>query len=279
MVSKRESAWMTCNSVGARLVTELMVTTAPPTPSHALRVFLIEDNDDLREEIIFGLGALGLNVRGFRDASALYRALSIKDCDIVVIDVGLPGEDGFSIARHLRENPDLGIVFLTARATLDDRLLGLGLGADAYLVKPVDVRELAATLQALGRRLNTQIPAAVSGVTPRLPSQANTDAMAMLNSPIPCWSLSASEWALRNPQGAELAVSETEQRFLKIMVNASGQVVHRETLITAFAQDDDDYDPHRLDAVISRLRKRCDQAGLGSLPLQSIRGMGYVFNA
>jgi len=63
------------------------------------------------------------------------------------------------------------------------------------------------------------------------------------------------------------------------MVAASGHVVEREILIASFAQDDDNYDPHRLDALISRLRKRTEQAGLGSLPLQSIRGTGYVFSA
>lgn len=125
----------------------------PNTSTDKLRVFLVEDTDDLREEIVFGLNALGLEVSGFADANALYRAMAVKPCNIVVIDVGLPGEDGFSIAAHLRDNHALGIVFLTARAALDDRLHGLGLGADNYLVKPIDVRELAATLFALGRRL------------------------------------------------------------------------------------------------------------------------------
>jgi DNA-binding response OmpR family regulator len=83
---------------------------------------------------------------------------------------------------------------------------------------------------------------------------------------------------LLNPKGIELALSETERSFLKLMISAANQVVPRETLIAAFAQNDDNYDAHRLDAVISRLRKRTTQAGLGSLPLQSIRGTGYVFN-
>jgi DNA-binding response OmpR family regulator len=236
-----------------------------------LRVFLIEDSADLREEIVFGLTALGLYVTGFGDAPALYRALAVGSCDLVVIDVGLPGEDGFSIARHLRGNPALGLVFLTARASLVDRLHGLDLGADAYLVKPVDVRELAATLQAVHRRLHSTPP----------PAAPVTVSVAAPHLPLPAlrWTLSPGDWALRNPQGSELAVSDTERRFLKVMVEASGQVVGRDALIAACGQDIDDYDPHRLDAVISRLRKRTEQAGLGSLPLQSIRGTGYVFSA
>ena len=171
-----------------------------------LRIFLVEDIVDLREEIIFGLNALGLDASGFGDAASLYRTLAAKDCDIVVVDVGLPGESGFSIAEHLRGNPVLGIVFLTSHALLEDRLRGLSLGADAYLLKPIDLRELAATLHAVSRRLRA---------TPDIPLAA-------------AWSLEQGGWALRNPQGKELTVSNTERRFLEIMVASSGQVVGRE---------------------------------------------------
>lgn len=230
-----------------------------------LCIFLVEDNDDLREELIFGLTSLGLDVSGFGDAAGLYRALAVGKCDIVVIDVGLPGEDGFSIAGHLRGNPDLGIVFLTARTMLEDRLHGLDLGADAYLVKPIDVRELSATLQAVSRRIRAK--------TDLVPPSGKPDNDAAI------WRLDHGGWTLRNPLGRELAITDSERRFLEIMVAAAGMVVERETLISVFATADDDYDPHRLDAVISRLRKRTEQAGLGKLPLTSVRGTGYVFTA
>jgi two-component system response regulator PhoP len=241
----------------------------PTTPDKS-RVFLVEDSADLREEIVFGLTALGFEISGFMDAVGLYRALAVKDCDIAVIDIGLPGEDGFSIAQHLRNNPALGIIFLTARASLDDRLHGLGLGADAYLVKPIDMRELAATVHAVQRRLNTKMVALQAVPPATVEIQTAT--------PVAHWSLSLGDWTLRNPQGLELALSDAERRFLKIMMASAGQVVQRETLIAAFTQEVDDYDPHRLDAVISRLRKRIELAGLGSFPLQSIRGTGYVLS-
>lgn len=271
MVNKRQSAYVTDDPSADRLGSFNWAIEMTPTVPDKLRVFLVEDTADLREEIVFGLTALGLEVSGFGDAVGLYRDLAVKDCDLVVIDVGLPGEDGFSIAQHLRSNPSLGIVFLTARATLDDRLHGLNLGADAYMVKPVDVRELAATLHAVNRRLRSKAEPLLVAPPDAVEIQTATQAAR--------WTLSPGDWALRNPQGDELSVSEAERRFLKIMVAASGQMVEREKLIAAFAQDVDDYDPHRLDAVISRLRKRTEQAGLGSLPLQSVRGVGYVFNA
>lgn len=137
------------------------------TLADRLRIFLVEDTADLREEIVFGLSAMNFDVSGFGDSAGLYRALAVKRCDIVVIDIGLPGEDGFSIARHLRKNPAFGLVFLTAHTTLDDRLHGFGSGADAYLVKPIDMRELAATLRVVERRLRPTVQTTAS--TPAVP--------------------------------------------------------------------------------------------------------------
>lgn len=236
--------------------------------SDKLRVFLVDDTVDLRDELVFGLSALGLEVTGFSEAAGLYRTLSVSPCDIVLIDIGLPGEDGFAIGRHLRNNRALGLVYLSARGSLNDRLQGLELGADAYLIKPVDLRELAATLHAVHRRLQ---------VRTALMAQALPSAQTVQNPAR--WHLGPDDWTLRNPLGQELKVSNSERRFLKIMLSAAGQVVAHETLISAFSQDIDDFDPHRLDAVISRLRKRVTQAGLGSLALLSVRGTGYVFNA
>lgn len=226
-----------------------------------LRVFLVEDNADLREELLFGLNALGVEASGYADAVALYRGLAVQSCDIVVIDVGLPGEDGFSIAEHLRANDRLGIVFLTARNSLQDRLRGLSRGADAFLVKPIDVHELAATLKAIARRLK---PAPAESALQGAPHDA-------------AWSIVGGGWVLRDPAGCEIGITELERRFLEIMLASNGRVVERERIIAAYMQDDADYDPHRLDSIISRLRKRTGQAGLQQLPIKAVRGAGYVF--
>jgi len=81
--------------------------------TNKLRIFLVEDNADLREEMIFGLTSLGIEAFGFGDAQSLYRELAARECDVLVIDVGLPGEDGFSIAEHLSGNLSRGIILLT----------------------------------------------------------------------------------------------------------------------------------------------------------------------
>ncbi|HCI53693.1 MAG TPA: hypothetical protein DE312_10340 [Gallionella sp.] len=231
--------------------------------TNKLRIFLVEDNADLREEMIFGLTSLGIEAFGFGDAQSLYRELAARECDVLVIDVGLPGEDGFSIAEHLSGNLSRGIILLTARAELEDRLRGLELGADAYLVKPTDVRELAANAYAVARRISK------TGAESAIASSRNEQHE--------MWALCAGGWILRNPQGVQLSLSEIERRFLEVMVASSGQVVERKILIAAFSADNPNYDPHRIDALVSRLRKRTELAGLGILPVQSVRGTGYIF--
>ena len=234
-----------------------------------LRVFLVEDTVDLREELVFGLTALGLEVRGFGDAAALYRAMAVNGCDVVVIDVGLPGESGFSIGEYLRGNASIGIVFLTSYNKLEDRLHGLGLGADAYLIKPIDVRELAATLHAIHRRITAKA---------EITQPVNVPfAVQDQHEVVDAWNLSSDGWFLRNPQGRELVINEAERCLLKIVVEAAGQVVDRETIFSALVKYDSSYNMQRLDTVISRLRKRTEQSELVSLPLTYVRGAGYVF--
>ncbi|WP_240531328.1 response regulator transcription factor [Variovorax boronicumulans] len=122
--------------------------------SNKLSVYLVEDENDIREALVYSLNQMNFVVTGFADATSFYRAFAVARCDIAVLDVGLPGEDGFTIAGHLRSASNVGIVLATARAGSSDRIQGMRAGADAYLVKPMHPEELAATLEAVGRRLS-----------------------------------------------------------------------------------------------------------------------------
>ncbi|MDB5806435.1 MAG: transcriptional regulator [Betaproteobacteria bacterium] len=220
-------------------------------------IYLVEDEADLREELVLSLGGMGFDVEGFGDATEFYRALVARRCDIAVIDVGLPGEDGFSVARHLHTAGGIGVVMLTARRAIDDRLRGLHDGADAYLVKPVDVRELAATLRAVGRRLgNNSVPL----------------------KPASGWELVEGGWVLRDPERRELSLTTAERAFLNCLFENRGQAVKRDQLIGALGGNTFDFDPHRLDSLASRLRRKAAEVGI-NLPLRSVRNTGYVFSA
>lgn len=126
----------------------------------ALRLAIIEDNADLLDELLAWLGYRGFEVWGTRSAEAFWRQLHSHPVDIVLVDIGLPGEDGFSVLNYLHELGHYGLVVVSARGQQQDKLQALSLGADAYLIKPVNFAHLAETLTALGARLRQDRPAA-----------------------------------------------------------------------------------------------------------------------
>ncbi len=266
-------------------------------PSRPLRVSLIEDDVDLREEMVYGLSEVGFDARGFHDGPEFYRAQVSAPCDVAVIDVGLPGEDGFTIAAHLRSSSSVGIVMLTARGALEDRLHGLQQGADAYLVKPVQLLELSAILQSLGRRLAPGRPPAtmpanqppMSATPLRAEGSAGgfgsksagglaspLDPMAAAATPGK-WHLADAGWRLCDAEGRGISLTSTERAFMQCLMASRNTPVSRDDLITALGGDLFDFDPHRLDSLASRLRRKAADAGM-TLTLRAIRGMGYVFH-
>jgi len=219
-------------------------------------VYLVDDDGDFREEIVFGLSRIGLDVHGFHSAAALYRAYAVRPSDIVIIDIGLEGEDGLSIASHLRASGSVGIIMATARSSVDDRVDALQKGADAYLVKPIDLRELAATVFALNQRLNRH----------RAPPPP----------PAPGWALVEGGWVLSDGMGHRLRLTTSEQRFLGRLFSERGKTVERRALVEALGEDVHEFNYARLDTIASRLRRRAEKSNM-PLPLHAIRGLGFAF--
>lgn len=219
-------------------------------------VYLVDDDSDYRDEMVSSLSRLGLDIYGFEDASALYRAYAAKPSDIVIIDIHLEGEDGLSMTTHLRAAGSVGIVIATAKGSAADRVDGLKKGADAYLVKPFEPRELAATVFALNQRLH-QKPVASRGAAPE-------------------WSLVESGWVLSDGLGHRLRLTTAEQQMLALLFRERGKVVERSALVEALGEDLYDFNYVRLDINISRLRRRAAKVGM-LLPLHTVRGLGFTF--
>ncbi|MUV12860.1 response regulator transcription factor [Noviluteimonas gilva] len=229
------------------------------SPPNALRLLLLEDDAALREEILLpGLADYGFAVTGVATAAALYENLRVREPDIVVLDVGLPDADGFSVAQAVRALlPRIGIIMLTGHGTTSEQVRGLSQGADAYLVKPAQLDLLAATVHSLARRLRGATPAPA----------ANNDQK---------WHFDASDWCLIAPNGATIPLTKTEQRVLARMSSTLGQLVTREHLVAAVADDVHDFDPHRIESLIHRLRRKVLARCGEPLPLKAIHGKGYV---
>ena len=228
-----------------------------------VKVLIVEDDADLRGTLADCLGLFELTVHGVGSAGEAYRALAKDLYDIVVVDIGLPDEDGFSLAETLARRADLGIIILTARADLSDRLHGFDSGADAYFVKPVDCKELALAARNLARRLAGAKGAAQAGIK-------CTGA----------WSLDRSAWLLGTPGGRAVRLTSKEFALVERLSRCCGEPVRRVELIGALGYRNDVVAGRNLDAVVGRLRRKVAALSGGEeLPVRTIHAIGYTFAA
>lgn len=232
-----------------------MPTTAEISPS--IRLALVEDDDLLRELLTLGLQRSGFEVFPAASGLELDEVLARESgIELAVLDVNLPGENGFSIATRLRAASAIGIVMLTARSELDDKVQGLDIGADVYLTKPVDMRELAATLRSLRRRLRTPAGGApAAGV----------------------WTLDTVQWRLIPPNGAAISLSGAESILLSCLTRQPGETVPRDDIVAALGHRSEYFSQHRLDVLISRLRAKTAAVTTIPLPVRARRNIGYAF--
>ncbi|MEO8809715.1 MAG: response regulator transcription factor [Rhodanobacter sp.] len=228
-----------------------------------LHVAVLEDDEDLRDRVLLpALRDYGFMVAGAGTAAELYRQMISRQFDIAVLDLGLPDEDGLSVARHLRSaSSTIGLVMLTGSREKKHRIQALQESVDAFLRKPVDVDVLAATLHSLARRLqqpNASAPAQSVGVALR-------------------WHLEAGGWRLIAPNDQIVALTAPEHCVLTLLMEHIGEPVSRDSLIEALTKDIYEFDPHRLEMMIHRLRRKAQGLAGEALPLLTARGAGYVF--
>lgn len=238
--------------------------------SRPWRVAVVEDDQALREGIIVpGLAQFGFDVIGMERAADLYRHMVAKPFDMVVLDLGLPGEDGVSTTRYLRECSTIGIVVLTGSLESDDQVRAMMAGADLYLRKPSALAVLAASLHSLGRRLATRstAPEPQDEAAPRMTERTTAGE----------WHLAVDDWNLVSPEGIAVPLSPSERGVLRQLFEAHGATVSRDALIAALHDDIHEFDPHRLEMLIYRLRRKAKEQGIDVLPLVTVRGTGYAF--
>lgn len=125
--------------------------------SNQCRIAIVEDDLDLQQSMQECLHACGYKVWAAASAEEFYRRIQVEPVDLVILDIGLPGEDGLSVAQQLREIANLAVIIISGRVALEDRLAGLRAGATCYLTKPVNLDELLANIKAIVRRLKMSI--------------------------------------------------------------------------------------------------------------------------
>lgn len=217
-----------------------------------LNILVVEDHEALREVTLTALRNAGHSVQGVDSAAALDGGMAHQHFDLLVLDLNLPGEDGLSLARRIRSSqPEVCIIMVTARSSLQDRLDGYGSGADIYLTKPTSMDELLAAVSALSRRI---VRPATSGEL-RLDMKTHT---------------------LHGPNGA-VELSGAEIGLLSIFARAYSHQVSYAQLLGLGGREDDAATAGKgaLEVQIVRLRKKLVDIGTERRPIRSIRGYGY----
>lgn len=231
------------------------------------RIAVVEDEASLRADVVEYLTACGHAVVGCEDGLALGRALAERPADLVILDINLPGEDGFSIAKRLRDSSDVGIIMLTARGVNVDRVVGLEIGADVYLVKPVELRELEAQVRSLSRRL-TGVAAASAGAAAAVAGDTSSH-----------WIYDQLAWALVSPAGGAAKLTANERVFVSLLVERPGEPVSRAAIFKALGKREWDAGDRSVDSMVRRLRAKGAQALGRELPIEAVHGTGYAFTA
>jgi DNA-binding response OmpR family regulator len=230
-----------------------------------LRIAMVTGDAMLRQEILLpDLRTHGFTVHGASSAAELYRHMLSLKFDIVVLDIGLPDESGLAVTQHLRSMSDIGIVVLTSGNDRKHHVQALRAGADVYLTRPDDIDVLAATLHNLGRRLTTRAP--------------DEETFAAPVSGASRWRLEDGGWRLASPRGRVIALALAEQCVATMLAAEDGQPVSRETLLLALNRRAQEFDAHRLEMIIHRLRRKVHAHTSERLPLITVRGMGYLFS-
>lgn len=211
--------------------------------------------------IVPGLREAGLEAAGFGDAAQLYRAMVSTTFDVIVLGADLPGEDGFSAAEYLRSVSTVGIIMLGHGNGDSLHIRALQAGADAYLETPVTIPLLEAAVRAVRRRLDV-----VEGAPADTASAADESR----------WSLTADDWCLLAPEGTDVELTAQERTLLRSLFAADQQTVARESLVGLLSDRPEDFDPHRLDMLVHRLRRKVSKRTGLRLPLRAVRGQGYV---
>jgi len=230
---------------------------------HSEHILIVDDDAEIRALLRDYLERNGLRATAVADGRGLRAALDTGRFDLVVLDLMLPGEDGLTLCRELRARSNLPVIMLTARTEETDRIVGLEMGADDYVPKPFNPRELLARIKAVLRRTQALPPPADATEAQRLRFAG--------------WTLELARRQLVSPAGVVVPLSGGEYRLLKIFLDHPNRVLTRDQLLDlARGREALPFD-RSIDVQVGRLRRRLDDEA--ATLIQTVRGEGYVLAA
>jgi two-component system torCAD operon response regulator TorR len=224
-------------------------------------VLVVEDDGVTRAKLAGYLETAGHRVSEAENGEEMRRILTRDPADLVLLDINLPGEDGLELTREVRAHSDVGIILVTGRNEDVDRIVGLEMGADDYVTKPFNPRELLARTKNVLRR---------------------TAGSARLQTPIrsfACWRFDTRTRRLTDPTGANVPLTRAEFELLVAFTNRPGEVLSRDRLLNAITHRSWDPNDRTVDVLVRRLRQKIEQDPKAPELILTAHGEGYFFTA
>jgi two-component system phosphate regulon response regulator OmpR len=234
------------------------------------RVLVVDDDSAIRSMLVDYLGAHGYTVRQAADGAALRAVIEADLPDVVLLDVNLPGEDGLTLARFLRERYDVAIIMVTGAGETVDRILGLEMGADDYVTKPFDPRELRARIKSVLRRIQ-------AGAQPAPAGDRRDGRVRDGRVKIGRCALDLASRQLFDGDGGDVPITAMEFELLKAFIEHPNQVLTRDRLLTLTRNRSWEPFDRSIDIRITRLRRKVEADPDNPLAIRTVRGAGYMF--
>ena len=232
--------------------------------TETIHIAIVDDEPDITQLLAGYLSRHGFRVSELASGHALTALMPGDPPDLVLLDLGLPGEDGFAIARTLREHWRCGLIIVTGRGDAVDKVVGLEIGADDYVTKPFDLRELLARIKAVLRRLAPAAPAAKAPVPPR--ERLTFDR----------WEIDVAARQLSSTDGRQVALTAGEFDLLCVLARHAGRVLSRDFLLEQTRGRDATPFDRTIDVQIGRLRRKLDDDPDEPRLIKAVRSAGYV---
>ncbi|MEW9805748.1 response regulator [Mesorhizobium marinum] len=234
------------------------------------RIAIVEDEPDLRDAVAEYLGANGYDVVSARDADAMRELVKTETFNLAILDIAMPGEDGLSLGRWLRQQGSMGIIYATAAGSAIDRIVGLELGADDYIVKPYELRELLARVRSVLRRVPK--PSEMPPVADRTgESERRIVAFGDFRADLDGRMVTGRDGTI-----VDLAKSEFD--VLEVFLTRANRLLSRSTISDAIGFVEDPDSSRAVDIRIMRLRKKIEDDPANPKFLRTVRGEGYIFS-
>ncbi|RWC38421.1 MAG: response regulator transcription factor [Mesorhizobium sp.] len=231
------------------------------------RIVIVEDEPDLRDAVAEYLGASGYDVATAESAAAARNLVETQSFHLAILDIAMPGEDGLSLGRWLRSKLPIGIIYATAAGTALDRIVGLELGADDYIVKPYELREVLARVRSVLRRVPQ--PQELHG------KKAGTDRRSVAFGP---FQADLDGRLVTGANGAVIDMAKSEFDVLEIFLTRANRLLTRAAISEAIGFTEDPESSRAVDIRIMRLRKKIETDPANPKFLRTVRGEGYIFS-